>query len=205
MRHRKALLRESPRAGRRDPACGGGSPGRTSRAATQSESDGAGRESRPIRHKAEFRVTATRLPARTRTTPRRVGLIVALVAIALCTLIIYPLTHIAPVVSLAVVYLRAVLVVSVTWGALLGVATGVVSALAFNYFHLSPVGEFTLRDSSNWVALIALVVVAALSSSIAEVTRARARDAEARRVEADLAAEMARLLLRSSTGSASTT
>jgi two-component system sensor histidine kinase KdpD len=39
-------------------------------------------------------------------------------------------------------------------------------------------------------------VVAVLASSVAEVTRARTRDAEERRREADLAAEMARLLLR---------
>jgi two-component system, OmpR family, sensor histidine kinase KdpD len=128
--------------------------------------------------------------------PRRVGAIVAIVAIALCTLIVYPLAHIAPVVSLSVVYLPAVLVVSVTWGAWLGVATAVVSAAAFNFFHLPPVGQFTIQNSSNWVALGAFLVVAALASSVAEVTRARARDAEERRREADLAAEMARLLLR---------
>jgi two-component system sensor histidine kinase KdpD len=128
--------------------------------------------------------------------PRRVGALVALVAVALCTLIIYPLKHVAPVVSLGVVYLPAVLVVSVTWGAWLGVGTAVVSAGAFNFFHLPPVGQFTIRDSSNWVALVAFLVVAALASSVAEITRARARDAEARRREADLAAEMARLLLR---------
>jgi two-component system, OmpR family, sensor histidine kinase KdpD len=128
--------------------------------------------------------------------PRRVGVLVALGAVALCTLIIYPLKHVAPVVSLGVVYLPAVLVVSVTWGAWLGVGTAVVSAGAFNFFHLPPVGQFTIRDSSNWVALVAFLVVAALASSVAEVTRARARDAEARRREADLAAEMARLLLR---------
>ncbi|MFI4984507.1 MAG: DUF4118 domain-containing protein [Solirubrobacterales bacterium] len=128
--------------------------------------------------------------------PRRVGALVALAAVALCTLIIYPLKHVAPVVSLGVVYLPAVLVVSVTWGAWLGVGTAVVSAGAFNFFHLPPVGQFTIRDSSNWVALVAFLVVAALASSVAEVTRARTRDAEARRREADLAAEMARLLLR---------
>jgi len=126
----------------------------------------------------------------------RVGAVVAVGAVALCTLIIYPLKHVAPVVSLGVVYLPAVLVVSVTWGAWLGVGTAVVSAGAFNFFHLPPVGQFTIRDSSNWVALVAFLVVAALASSVAEVTRARARDAEERRREADLAAEMGRLLLR---------
>jgi two-component system sensor histidine kinase KdpD len=128
--------------------------------------------------------------------PRRVGAVVAVLAVALCTLIVYPLAHVAPVVSLSVVYLPAVLVVSVTWGAWLGVATAVISAAAFNFFHLPPVGRFTLQNSENWVALAAFLAVAALSSSVAEVTRARTRDADERRREADLAAEMARLLLR---------
>jgi len=128
--------------------------------------------------------------------PRRAGAFTALVAVASCTAIVYPLGHIAPVVSLSVVYLPAVLVVSLTWGAGLGIATAVLSAAAFNFFHLPPVGGFTLRDSSNWVALGAFMVVAVLASSVAEITRARTRDAEERRREADLAAEMARLLLR---------
>jgi two-component system, OmpR family, sensor histidine kinase KdpD len=127
---------------------------------------------------------------------RRVGALVAVVIVAVCTLVVYPLRHIAPVASLSVVYLLAVLVVSITWGAWLGVATAVLSAAAFNFFHLPPIGEFTIRDSRNWVALIAFFVVAAIASSLAEVTRARTRDAQERRREADLAAEMARLLLR---------
>jgi two-component system sensor histidine kinase KdpD len=129
---------------------------------------------------------------------RRVGVLVAIAAVALCTLLIYPLKQIAPVVSLGVVYLLAVLVVSAIWGAWLGVLTAVLSAAAFNFFHLPPVGRFTISSSENWVALIAFVVAATLASSVAEVTRARAREAEERRREADLAAEMARLLLRGS-------
>jgi two-component system sensor histidine kinase KdpD len=128
--------------------------------------------------------------------PRRAGAIAALLAVALSTLIVYPLANVAPVVSLSVVYLPAVLIASVIWGAWLGVGTAVLSAAAFNFFHLPPVGRFTLQNSSNWVALAAFLVVASLASSVAEVTRARTRDAEERRREADLAAEMARLLLR---------
>jgi two-component system sensor histidine kinase KdpD len=128
--------------------------------------------------------------------PRRAGAIAAIVAVALSTLIVYPLAQVAPVASLSVVYLPAVLVVSVIWGAWLGVGTAILSATAFNFFHLPPVGRFTLQNSSNWVALAAFLVVASLASSVAEVTRARTRDAEQRRREADLAAEMARLLLR---------
>ena len=42
---------------------------------------------------------------------------------ALCTLILYPLQEIAPAVSLGVVYLLAVLIVSVIWGMGLGFVT----------------------------------------------------------------------------------
>jgi two-component system, OmpR family, sensor histidine kinase KdpD len=128
--------------------------------------------------------------------PRRLGVLAAFGAVALCTLLLYPLKQIAPVVSLGVVYMLAVLAVSVVWGAWLGVLTAVLSAAAFNFFHLPPVGRFTIKDPDNWVALVAFLVTAALASSIAEVTRARTREAEERRREADLAAEMARLLLR---------
>ncbi len=126
---------------------------------------------------------------------RRVGLLVVAGLVALCTLLIYPLKQAAPVVSLGVVYMLAVVIVSVTWGMWLGVAASLLSALAFNYFHLPPVGHFTIRNADNWVALIAFLVVAMLASSVAEVTRARSREAAERRREADLAAEMARLLL----------
>jgi two-component system, OmpR family, sensor histidine kinase KdpD len=128
--------------------------------------------------------------------PRRVGVLVAVLVVALCTLLVYPLKHVAPVVSLSVVYLPAVLIVSVTWGGWLGVITAVLSAAALNFFHIDPVGRFAIHKSSNWVALVAFLVVAGLASSVAEVTRARTREADARRREADLAAEMARLLLR---------
>ncbi len=127
---------------------------------------------------------------------RRVGFLVAVLLVALCTLIIYPLRHVASLASLSVVYLPAVLIVSVIWGMWGGIATAIASAAAFNFFHLPPTGEFTIRDSRNWVALIAFLIVAGLASSVAEITRARTRDADSRRREADLAAEMARLLLR---------
>jgi two-component system, OmpR family, sensor histidine kinase KdpD len=127
---------------------------------------------------------------------RRVGVLVSVGSVALCTALIYPLKQAAPAVSLGVVYLLPVLLVSATWGAPLGMLTAVLSAAAFNYFHLPPVGRFTIRDSENVVALVAFVVAAGLASSIAAVTRARTREAVERRREAELTAEMAKLLLR---------
>ena len=115
---------------------------------------------------------------------------------ALATLAIFPLEQLAPVVSLSVVYLPAVLLVSTYWGPLLGLVASLLSAAAFNFFHLPPTGQFTIADSRNWVALAAFVVVALVASTIAELARARAQEAERRRREADLAAALARELLQ---------
>ena len=97
-----------------------------------------------------------------------------------------------------VVYLVAVLLISTVWGAWMGVFTALASALAFNYFHIPPTGRFTIAESENWVALVVFVIVAVIGSSVAQLARTRAEEADQRRREADLAAEMARLLLRGS-------
>src|ERR1700728_3672961 len=119
--------------------------------------------------------------------PRALGVLVATGGTALATLVIYPLEHLAPVVSLGVVYLLVVVVVSIYWGALLGLATAIVSALAFNYFHLPPVGRLARADSRDWVALLAFVAVGAATGFVGSLARERAEEAEQRRREADLA------------------
>ncbi len=125
-----------------------------------------------------------------------VGAAVALLAVAATTALIYPLAQIAPVVALGVVYLVAVLLVSSVWGGWLGAATALASALAFNFFHIPPTGRFTISEGENWVALAVFFIAALVASTLAERTRHRTREAHERRQEADLAAEMARLLLR---------
>ena len=123
------------------------------------------------------------------------GVVTTVVVVVVCTLLIYPLKQVTTVSSLGVVYLLGVVVVSAYWGVWFGVATSVLSAAAFNFFHLPPVDEFTIADSRNWVALAAFVVVALATSSVSELARARAVEAERRRAEADLTAEMAQTLL----------
>jgi two-component system, OmpR family, sensor histidine kinase KdpD len=96
---------------------------------------------------------------------------------------------------LGVVYLFGVVVVSAFWGLWLGVATSVLSAAAFNFFHLPPVGRFSLSSSREWVSLGAFFVAGLATSSIGELARRRAREADRRRTEADLTSEIAQLLL----------
>jgi two-component system sensor histidine kinase KdpD len=128
--------------------------------------------------------------------PRRwLGIGVGVISVAAATGAIYPLKQVAPPVSLSVVYLPAVLLVSAYWGLALGLATSLLSAAAFNFFHLPPVGRFDVSDSRNWVALAAFMTIAVVVSTIAELARGRALEADRRRGEADLAASLARELV----------
>ncbi|HZV72737.1 MAG TPA: DUF4118 domain-containing protein [Conexibacter sp.] len=127
--------------------------------------------------------------------PLAVGAAVAALAVMLTTLAIYPLRTVMPAVSTGVVYLLAVLLVSTWSGIWLGLATAVGSALAFNWFHLPPTGRLTISDPENVVALCVFLAAAVIVSTLSELARARARELEQRRREADLAAELARLLL----------
>lgn len=129
--------------------------------------------------------------------PAILGVLVAAVAVAVVTGLLYPLKSIAPAVSLGVVYLVAVLLVASIWGMWLGALTAVVSALAFNFFHIPPTGRFTIREAQDWVALAVFLVAALVAGSLADMSRATAVEAQERRREADLAAELARVLLGS--------
>jgi two-component system sensor histidine kinase KdpD len=115
------------------------------------------------------------------------GLGVTLVAVAAGTLLVYPLKDVAPVVSLGIVYLPAILLISIVWGLRMGLLASVLSAAAFNFFHIPPLHRFTIAEEENWVALAAFVIAAVVSSTVAGLARARAIEAERRREEADRA------------------
>jgi two-component system, OmpR family, sensor histidine kinase KdpD len=117
------------------------------------------------------------------------------VSVAVITGLVYALKEAVPVVSTGVVYMLAVLLVSSRWGVWLGIATAVLSAAAFNFFHIPPTGRFSIAEGENWVALAIFVVAALVTSTLASRASERADQAERGRREADLTAEMARLLL----------
>jgi K+-sensing histidine kinase KdpD len=117
--------------------------------------------------------------------PLALGVAVAIGGVAAITGLIYALREVMPAVSTGVLYLLVVLAVSTFWGLRLGLATSVLSAAAFNFFHIPPTGRFTIADEENWVALVVYLVAAVLASSLAELARARAEDAEMQRREAE--------------------
>ncbi len=119
--------------------------------------------------------------------PTWLGIVATIAAVAIGTLLVYPLKSVAPVVSLGVVYLPAILLISVVWGLRLGLLASVASAVAFNFFQIPPLHRFTIAEEQNWVALAAFVIAAIVSSTVAGLARARAVEAERRREEADRA------------------
>lgn len=123
------------------------------------------------------------------------GVAAGVVAVALTTVIVYPLKLVAADISLSVVFLLPVLLIASYWGAALAVATAVASAMAFNFFHIPPTGRLTIADGENWVALAVFLVAALVASALADAARSRALEADERRREADLAAQLSRTLL----------
>ena len=119
--------------------------------------------------------------------PAWLGLLATLAAVAAGTLLVYPLKSAAPVVSLGIVYLPAILLISIVWGLRLGLLASVASAVAFNYFQIPPLHRFTIAEEQNWVALVTFVIVAVVSSTLAGLARAQALEAERRREQADRA------------------
>jgi len=128
--------------------------------------------------------------------PRVVGIVVAAALIAAETLVVYPLGQVAPPVSLGMVYLVGVLVVSSVWGLTVGVVTAVLSTVVYDFFHVPPTFTFAAPSRPGQAAVIILLLVALLFSFVAALARSQAIEADERRRDADLAADMARLLLR---------
>jgi two-component system, OmpR family, sensor histidine kinase KdpD len=126
-----------------------------------------------------------------------VALLVSLGAVALVSGAIFVLEPVAPVLSLGVLYLFAVLPVAAIWGLRFAVPVSIVSMLAFNFLFLPPKHTFRLADSENWVALAVYLVTAVTVSALAARARRRATEAEQRRREATLAAEVSAILLES--------
>ncbi len=123
------------------------------------------------------------------------GIAASVLAIGAITLAVAVIDDAVPVLGLAVLYLFAVLPISIVWGTKFGVAVAAASMLSFNFFFLDPVYTFRVSDSRNWVALVVFVFTAVVVSELAARSRRRA-------TESALLASMATSLLQRSETSA---
>jgi len=107
---------------------------------------------------------------------RGAGWLVSAALVALVTGVIELLKPHVPVLSLAVLYLLAVIPVAFLWGIVYAVCVSVASMLAFNFFFLPPLYTFTIQDSRNWFALLVFTVTAVVVSDLASRLRREARE-----------------------------
>ncbi|WP_433088282.1 DUF4118 domain-containing protein [Dactylosporangium sp. CA-052675] len=145
------------------------------------------------------RLMAWLLPARP--PPMPVGVLVAITVIGLETVLVNLLQIAAPQTPpKAVVYLLGVLAITSVWGAPLGIATALLSAVAFNYFFVPPTGGLNLTASQDLDQIVVFAVVALFASGLASVARASAEDARRRAAEAEISAQLAHIFLRNDLG-----
>lgn len=124
------------------------------------------------------------------------GLVVAASLIGAEALLLYLLERLAPADVYGLVFLLGVLVVSTWWGVGLAATMSVASAIAFNYFRTRPGGSILPTDAHDAVAIAIFLAVALLANTLAGLARSRSAEADQRSRDADLAAELARLMLR---------
>jgi two-component system sensor histidine kinase KdpD len=122
------------------------------------------------------------------------GLLAALVAVAVGAGVVAALESIAEPASLGIVFIPGVLLIATVWGLRLGLGTAILSALVFNFFYLPPLRRLSINTQHDIVALVVFVIVAVAGGTLAEVARARAAESERRREEADRALEEAAAL-----------
>ena len=105
------------------------------------------------------------------------GLLLSIAAVAAVTGLVFVLRPVAPVLSLGVLYVIAVVVVAVRRGLAYAIPVSIASMLAFNFLFLPPVHTLALRDSSNWVALGVYLLTAVVVSELATRSRRLAQKA----------------------------
>lgn len=92
-------------------------------------------------------------------------------------------------------YLLDVLAIATAWGLVESVLASIVSMLCFNFFFLPPVGQFTIADPQNWVALFAFLATALLASKVSDREKRQARDAQSRQRETEQLYALSRMIL----------
>jgi signal transduction histidine kinase len=121
--------------------------------------------------------------------PLWLGVLVAAGFIAAELVLVELLKRVAPENAFGAVFLLGVLVVSAGWGFGLAVATSLASAAVYVYIHSEGADSFV-------PAVLVFLSLALLANVLAGQARLRALEAEQRRLEADLSAELARSTLR---------
>jgi two-component system sensor histidine kinase KdpD len=84
------------------------------------------------------------------------------------------LTLLTPIPNMSVVFLLAVLLIAVGFGAWPAIYASVLSFFAFNFFFIAPLYTFTVAEPYELLALVTFLIVAVVTSALAGRARAQA-------------------------------
>jgi len=97
--------------------------------------------------------------------------------------------------TVALTYLIVILVISTGWGIAEATAASVLAVVCFNFFFLPPVGTFTIADPQNWVAFLAFLITAVVTSQLSGRARQRAIETVERQRDLERLYALSRSLL----------
>jgi two-component system sensor histidine kinase KdpD len=129
-------------------------------------------------------------------TSRVARYIASAIIVALVVWIYFSWLHVNDT-TVALTLLLVVLFIAARWGLSSAIFTSIVATLALNFFFLPPIKTFTVADPENWIAIVAFLVTAIVSSRLSERAREETKEAKFQRRELQRLYEFSQHLLTS--------
>ncbi len=120
-------------------------------------------------------------------------------AVLVATAVYSRIPHVNPT-TIALTYVVVILFVSSSWGITEATVASLVAVGCFNFFFLPPVGALTIADPENWVALLAFLLTAVVTSQLSGRARQRHVEAMGRQRDLERLYTLSRSLLLSERG-----
>ena len=119
---------------------------------------------------------------------------VAIAVVGLVTLLFVTVLAVNPT-TVALSYLVVILTVASTWGIFEATLASLAGVACLNFFFLPPVGTFTIADPQNWIALLAFMATAIVTSQLSGRARLRTMETLARQRDLERLYALVRALL----------
>ncbi len=102
--------------------------------------------------------------------------------------------------TIALTYLVAILLLATGWGIAEATTASLLAVFSLNFFFLPPVGTLTIADPENWVALIAFLLTAIVTSQLSARANRRTMEALGRQRDLERLYALSRSLLLTPSG-----
>ncbi|MFG1706520.1 DUF4118 domain-containing protein [Nonomuraea sp. M3C6] len=127
---------------------------------------------------------------------RLIGWAVAVVGMPLLTAVLLPFRDVLSLPSEILLFLCLTVGVALIGGTWPAFTAAVGGSLLLNWYFTPPVGEFTIADPENFLALVVFVLVAAAVSTIVDLAARRTREAARASADAEALSTLAGHVLR---------